>query len=141
MTHYTGCAYLKSLCLLSHTIVQVLPPDPIRSEQAGADAIFNCVLTGRRAFGIHWVINGTLFQNHTIEGVTEYLVELANHLMGILVFSNLPIQYSMTTIQCKARIFSGATFLSVNNVTLLVTPGIYTITLYNLAIIVILFII
>lgn len=80
---------------------------------------------------MQWLINGTLFQNH-LDGVTESQIELTNSLIGVLVFTNLPVHYNMTTIQCEVTLslHSGVTFLS-NIVTLLIFPGIATIPLIS----------
>lgn len=107
-------------------IVQVLPFGQFRSVPDG-NAMFTCVSHGHPAVGMQWLINDRLFENQNLENVTEEFLDFSNGLVGVLNFTNLPVNYNRTRIQCKANVTlptgKTITLSSENNVTLLIFPS------------------
>lgn len=113
-------------CAFFHIIVKVYPEEQLIEAIRGCGVSFYCTLEtanfSNRVVGVQWLVNGTQLENLHLMNVTEGFTTVGIGL-GMLNFTNLPVSYNMTRIQCNATLTSGETSLSTNSVVLLIFPG------------------
>lgn len=103
------------------TIVQI-SPGQARSVPGGS-AVFRCTAFGHTTVRIYWLVNGTQLEDLHLKNVTESFVPIGGG-VGTLNFTDLPVYYNTTKIQCQARFYSDReTFLSTNTAILLIFSG------------------
>lgn len=109
------------LCIAA---VLVYPPDKFVSVPGG-NATFICSspsgARGNTITKVQWLVNGSLFDPLDLLNVSTDFFPFSNG-FGILSFTNLPVEYNMTTIRCRA--YFGFRTLTSNNATLLLLQGI-----------------
>ena len=80
--------------------VSVHPPDQLIADQGGK-ARFNCLqsaINQMRLVAIQWFMNGTLVENTT--NVKTFFRAGSG---AALIFSNLTLDFNMTSIHCRAK--------------------------------------
>ncbi len=88
---------------------------PLRVIILGEETAFTCRVTGTVQH-IQWLVNGTRLEDINQRDGIEDAVTFG---IGHLSFSNIPVEYNGTTIQCIVTLTSGEIIRS-NNATLLV---------------------
>ncbi len=83
----------------------------------GNHPTFNCASPSDTITSIEWYINGTPLEDLSLTNMATEFSQLSRQ--GILVFSNISVEYNNTNIQCRATLSNGETADS-NNFTLLV---------------------
>lgn len=81
----------------------------------GHDTIYTC--SSLHAVNIDWLINGTLLSKLQLSNVVQSFDRIGG--FGSLRFRNVPLEYNVTTVQCRANITSVEIITSQNS-TLLV---------------------
>lgn len=92
--------------------VKIFPSGQYYVTTPGGAAFFNCLsLSGcdDRILDIQWLVNGILLENTNLTNVNTTLVFLSNCgvRVGILSFTNIPLEYNVTSISCRAELNSG----------------------------------
>lgn len=95
----------------------VFPPDHFVSTPGG-DATFRCLsVSGDQLVIVQWFINGTLLENLNLKNVEIALFPTTGS--GSLRFTDLPHEYNMTRIRCRATFSSGTSATSSDSTVLL----------------------
>ncbi len=98
----------------------MFPPERLVLH-VGGTAQFSCLSSSRRITAIQWLINGSFIEDlSTINAMKEFS-ELANGI-GVLTFSNVTLDFNMTTIQCRAEFHPNDSMTS-SKVTILLFQG------------------
>ncbi len=99
----------------------MFPPDELVSL-VGGNAEFTCLSSSiRMVIAIQWLINGSFIEDlSTINAMADFN-EIANGI-GTLSFSNLILDFNMTTIRCRAE-FGPNDFMTSSKVTILLVQG------------------
>ena len=72
----------------------------------GGGATFRCFSIDHADFSsVQWLVNDTELENFNITGVKESF--RTGSYYGILEFSEIPLQYNETSVQCRATLSSG----------------------------------
>lgn len=109
-------------------IVQVLLSSQSLTISPGGKATFLCTSSGQMTVSVLWFINGTQFQDLNLMNVAENFTSIGSGI-GVLTFTNLPAEYSMTRIQCQATLSSEEIANSTNTAILLISGIIVLITI------------
>ncbi len=81
------------------------------------NSTYTCGSSSATITSVQWLINGTQFEDLNLTNVGTDFNEFSR--LGILLFSNLSVEYNNTNIQCRAVLNNGETLYS-NNLTLLI---------------------
>lgn len=111
---------VRWLSVVFPIIVQI-SPGQARSVPGGS-AVFQCTAFGHTTVRIYWLVNGTQLEELHLKNVTEVFVLIGGG-VGTLIFTDLPVYYNTTRIQCQATFSSGETFLSTNRAILFIFSG------------------
>lgn len=88
------------------------------------DATFTCLplsANGDAITVVQWLVNNTFFQYLHLHNVEAEFSAIGNG-VGTLQFTDIPLEYNMTTIRCRAEFNSGQAYVS-NDATLLLIQG------------------
>ena len=104
--------------VLFYSLVQIVPSDTFVSTPGGV-ATFLChsIDPSLEIDRVQWLVNGSLFEELDL-GLNVTSTFSRDVQVGRLEFSNLPLEYNMTRIQCRVN-----RILISNGVTLLLIQG------------------
>ena len=90
--------------------------EPVRVAGLGGDAIFICNFA--TTIDVEWLINGTALSSLQLgEHVEQTFVPSIP--LGTLEFTNVPLEYNNTRIQCRANTTSDGILMSQNSTLLI----------------------
>ena len=87
----------------------------------GGVAVFSCA-KGQQISGVQWLVNDTALQDLNLRNVSASFSDRLH--MGILQFSDLPLEYNMTRIKCSVSTSNSEVIESERDVLLLIQGGI-----------------
>lgn len=86
-------------------------------------AVFNCFsslqLISCSEYRLVWLVNGTVLEDTNLTNINATTLTTCG--VGYLRFSNIPLEYNMTNVECRADLNSGRNFTS--KVTVLLLQG------------------
>jgi hypothetical protein len=83
----------------------------------GGEAIFDCSHS-QTITGAQWLLNNTALQDLNLRNVVAEFSDIAQ--VGVLTFTDLPLEYNTTRISCTAITSSGMMISSSSDVPLLI---------------------
>ncbi len=113
---------VQKLCACLTSAV-VLPPGEFVSFPGG-NVDFTCLTSpasGDMIVSVQWIVNGSLLDTLVLRGVSTEFSPISNGI-GLLEFTNLPLEYNTTSIRCIVSFETGLT-ISSNEATLLLLQG------------------
>lgn len=112
-----------SHCICIFSVVLQIRPTGGYVAIPGGNAVFNCLyfLSGcsDRLVSVQWLVNGTLLDSTNLTNINTVFDGSIACGTGSLTFTNISLEYNMTSVSCRADLNSGRIITSNTNVLLL----------------------
>ena len=86
--------------IISIFVVSVIPDEYVSTP--GGNAFFFCQTSGVSVVDVQWLVNGTELDSLNLTNVTSTLETAGTRKQGSLVFTQIPVEYNTTTVNCIA---------------------------------------
>ena len=96
-------------------------PDKYVSTPGGR-AVFTCLAPGVSVVDVQWLVNGTELERLNLTNVTPILETAGTIKRRRLVFTQIPVEYNTTTVNCIAMTMN-ENLTAIQNSTLLIQGG------------------